>query len=64
MSGVIGRIKSVVPLSCTSGFETLSAANNGGFGLDWITDELMTVKRARRLYISLIISVWRRSGEE
>ena len=61
MSGVIGRIKSAAPLSCTSGFETLSAANNGGFGLDWITDELMTVKRARRLYISLIISVWRRS---
>jgi len=31
-------------------------------GLDWITDELMTVKRARRLYISLIISAWRRRG--
>lgn len=60
MSGVIGRIKSVAPLSRTSGFETLSASNNGGFGLDWITDELMTVKRARRLYISPIISVWRR----
>lgn len=29
-------------------------------GLDWITDELMTVKRAHRLYISPIISVWRR----
>lgn len=60
MSGVIGRIKSVAPLSRTSGFETLSASNNGGFGLDWITDELMTVKRAHRLYISPIISVWRR----
>lgn len=64
MSAVIGRIKSAAPLSCTSGFETLSVSNNGGFGLDWITDELMTVKRARRLYISLIISVWRRSREE
>lgn len=61
MSGVIGRIKTAAPLSCTSGFEKLSASNNGGFGLDWITDELMTVKRARRLYISLIISVWQRS---
>lgn len=61
MSGVIGRIKSAGPLSCTSGFETLWGVNNGGFGLDWITDELMTVKRARRLYISPIISAWRRS---
>lgn len=64
MSGVIGRIKSAAPLSYTSGFEIFSASNNGGFGLDWITDELMTVKRARRLYISLIISVWQRSGAE
>lgn len=61
MSGVIGRIKTAAPLSRTSGFEKLSASNNGRFGLDWITDELMTVKRARRLYISLIISVWQRS---
>lgn len=61
MSGVIGRIKSAASLSRTSGFETFGASNNGGFGLDWINDELMTVKRARRLYISLIISVcWSR----
>lgn len=63
MSGVIGRIKSAASLSCTSGFEIFSASNNGGFGLDWINDELMTVKRARRLYLSPIISVcWSRRG--
>lgn len=55
-------------LSCASGFGGhFEGANNGRIGLDWITDELMTVKRARRLYISLIISAWRmeqrRAGE-
>lgn len=61
MSGVIGRIKSAASLSRTSGFETFSTSDNGGFGLDWINDELMTVKRARRLYLSPIISVcWSR----
>lgn len=63
MSGVIGRIKSAASLSRTSGFEIFSVSNNGGFGLDWINDELMTVKRARRLYLSPIISVcWSRRG--